>query len=177
MTDNQILAGAERQAELEAAKAAFFASGGSIAVVAGCTFTLPPLRSHPQPPTTLDLPSRPEQKQKPKSASSALAQRNDKIAKLADTMTCNEAAEAMGISPKSIRDIACRLGIKFLPAPTGRAPRPKSEFTAMAERVEAMSKIGVSRTVAAKHLGISHQSLSRIVDEFGIDFPSRRTPK
>lgn len=175
MTDNQILAGAERQAGLEAAKAAFFASGGSIAVIAGCTFSLPPLRSHPQPPINRSLPVKPEQK--PKSASSALVQRNDRIAELAETMTCNEAAEAMGISSKSIRDIACRLGIKFVPAPTGRAPRPKSEFTAIAERVEAMSKIGVSRTMAAKHLGISHQSLSRIVDEFGIDFPSRSPPK
>lgn len=172
MTDNYILAGAERQAQLEAAKAAFFASGGSVAVIAGCSFAHPPMRFHPQPsvkPKQLD-----KAEPKPRSNQSAIVQRNDRIAELAETMTCNEAAEAMGITPKSIRDIACRLGIKFVPAPTGRAPRPKSEFTAMADRVEAMSKIGVSRTMAAKHLGISHQSLSRIVEEFGIDFPSRR---
>lgn len=175
MTDNQILAGAERQAELEAAKAAFFASGGSIAVIAGCSFTHPPMRFHPQPSVKLKQPDKPDTK--PRSARSAITQRNDRIAELAETMTCNQAAEEMGISSKSIRDIAFRLGIKFLPAPTGRSPRPKAEFTAMAERVEAMSKIGVSRTTAAKHLGISHQSLSRIVDEFGIDFPSRRPPK
>lgn len=42
MTDNHILAGDERQAKLEAAKAAFFASGG-------CATELPTYRTAPLP--------------------------------------------------------------------------------------------------------------------------------
>jgi len=38
MTDNQIIAGAQRQAELEAAKAAFFASGGRVVEVQGFNY-------------------------------------------------------------------------------------------------------------------------------------------
>ncbi|NNJ16399.1 hypothetical protein CSV86_014820 [Pseudomonas putida CSV86] len=176
MSNNYILAGAERQAQLEAAKAAFFASGGSIAVIAGCSFTPRPMRSHPQPFIKPKQPEKPEQK--PSSSRRAIAERNERIAELAETMTCNQAAEEMGISSKSIRDIAFRLGIKFLPAPTGRAPRPASEFTAMAERIEALGKIGVSKVRAAKHLGITPRLLSRIAKEFGIDFPGHgKKPK
>lgn len=46
MIDNQILASAERQAQLEAAKAAFFNSGGQITRAGGFPLkSLPPSRS------------------------------------------------------------------------------------------------------------------------------------
>lgn len=173
MTDNQILAGAERQAQLEAAKSAFFASGGTVVVVDGCAFMPPPARVHPASVKTPAV----TQKQGLNTARKAAQERDEKIAALSETMTCGQIAEAMGLSSTSVRGICRKLGVKPLRAPPGREARPRSEFTAMAERVDALSKIGVSRTQAFKHLGITHQTLSRIIDEFGIDFPPQRAKK
>ena len=52
MTDNQILACAQKQAKLEAAKAAFFNSGGQITQADGYTFK-PHLRSDKIDPETV----------------------------------------------------------------------------------------------------------------------------
>ena len=52
MIDNQILASAERQAQLEAAKAAFFNSGGQITQADGYTFK-PHLRADNIDPETV----------------------------------------------------------------------------------------------------------------------------
>ena len=49
MIDNQVLISAHRQAQLEAAKAAFFSSGGQVQQVEGFEFKPPPLRKHPEP--------------------------------------------------------------------------------------------------------------------------------
>ena len=54
MIDNQILASAERQAQLEAAKAAFFNSGGQITRASRFPFKpLPPSRSEKIDPDTV----------------------------------------------------------------------------------------------------------------------------
>jgi len=54
MIGNQILASAERQAQLEAAKAAFFNSGGQITRASGFPFKpLPPSRSEKIDPDTV----------------------------------------------------------------------------------------------------------------------------
>ncbi|PAA14428.1 hypothetical protein [Pseudomonas fragi] len=54
MIDNQILASAERQAQLEAAKAAFFNSGGQITRAGGFPLKpLPPARSDKVDPDTI----------------------------------------------------------------------------------------------------------------------------
>jgi len=53
MTDNQILAGAERQAQLEAAKAAFFTSGGRVTQFSGFERPLLAARSERVDPETV----------------------------------------------------------------------------------------------------------------------------
>lgn len=53
MTNNYILAGAERQAQLEAAKAAFFASGRQMIQLGGCGSTPLPARSETIDPETV----------------------------------------------------------------------------------------------------------------------------
>ncbi|OAI84915.1 hypothetical protein AYO28_03260 [Pseudomonas putida] len=53
MTDNQILAGAERQAQLEAAKAAFFASGRQVIQLGNCPALPLPVRSDKIDPETV----------------------------------------------------------------------------------------------------------------------------
>lgn len=53
MTNNYILAGAERQAQLEAAKAAFFASGRQVIQLGGGCSMPPPARSEKIDPETV----------------------------------------------------------------------------------------------------------------------------
>lgn len=53
MIDNYIRAGAERQAELEAAKAAFFASGGRAIQLGDCPAVRVPARSDRIDPETV----------------------------------------------------------------------------------------------------------------------------
>jgi len=53
MTDNYILAGAERQAQLEAAKSAFFAQGKTILVLPSCGDGFPPERQEEIDPSTV----------------------------------------------------------------------------------------------------------------------------
>ena len=54
MNDNQILASTQRQAQLEAAKAAFFNSGGQITQARGFEFKpVLPARSHKIDPETI----------------------------------------------------------------------------------------------------------------------------
>jgi S-methylmethionine-dependent homocysteine/selenocysteine methylase len=48
MTDNHILMGIQRQAELEAAKAAFFATGGQVIELVSYQYKLRPVRSEPE---------------------------------------------------------------------------------------------------------------------------------
>lgn len=53
MTNNYILAGAERQAQLEAAKAAFFASGKQVIQLGDCPALPLPVRSDKIDPETV----------------------------------------------------------------------------------------------------------------------------
>ena len=53
MTDNYILVGAERQAQLEAAKAAFFASGHKVTQLGDCGSVPLPARSQRIDPETV----------------------------------------------------------------------------------------------------------------------------
>lgn len=53
MTNNYILVGAERQAQLEAAKAAFFASGRQMIQLGDCPALPPPVRSDKIDPETV----------------------------------------------------------------------------------------------------------------------------
>lgn len=53
MTNNYILAGAERQAQLEAAKAAFFASGRQVIQLGNCPALPLPVRSDKIDPETV----------------------------------------------------------------------------------------------------------------------------
>lgn len=53
MSNNYILAGAERQAQLEATKAAFFASGRQITQLGDCAAVPPPARSQNIDPETV----------------------------------------------------------------------------------------------------------------------------
>lgn len=164
--------------DLEAAKAAFFASGGQIIVLDGYQYVSLPQRKHPDPKprpnVKLEQPTQGGRKERTQD-------RADKVAEMAKTMTCREAAEVLKVAPDMLWSMAKRHGFSFVPAAKGRivAKEYDDEKDAkLAERIKAMRDIGVSRNQATLHLQIGHTTMSRIIKKFGIEFPpGRRGPK
>ena len=158
--------------DLEAAKAAFFASGGRIIVLEGFQYVPFRQRHHPEPKPK-------EKREVPKRlANQESAQsRADMIAEMAKTMTCSEAAKKLEVSQDSLYSMAKRYGFSFVMAPRFRPTESKYDEEAdakLAERITALRDVGVSKNQAIKHLAIGHSTMSRIVIKFGIDFPLQR---
>ncbi|GAH97026.1 unnamed protein product [marine sediment metagenome] len=158
--------------DLEAAKAAFFASGGQIIVLEGFQYVPFRQRHHPEPKPK-------EKREVPKRlANQESAQsRADMIAEMAKTMTCSEAAKKLEVSQDSLYSMAKRYGFSFVMAPRFRPTESKYDEEAdakLAERITALRDVGVSKNQAIKHLAIGHSTMSRIVKKFGIDFPLQR---
>lgn len=167
---NEILIGNQRQAQLEAAKAAFFKSGGEIE-------SLPAFQFKPMPPRT-----EPEPKEKHKATGNAgerAAKANETanmVAAMAESMTCADISKALGIPGTTLRGMAIRHGFTFYPGPQGRRVTGcyDDEMDAkLAERLKAMSQIGLSRNHAAKHLQVGHATITRICKKFDIEFSPR----
>ena len=170
MTDNQIIAGAQRQAELEAAKAAFFASGGRVVEIAGFTYKPLPFRKHPE--STCRIPKGVQQ--------GARQQRSKEravvIAEMAQTMTCREVSKALGIPQNTLWTMSQREGFTFVAGCQGRRKTPYTDEAAdakLAERIIALRDVGLSRHQVEKHIGISNSVLVRIITAYQIDFPKR----
>lgn len=158
--------------DLEAAKAAFFSSGGRIIVLEGFQYVPFRQRHHPEP-------KQKEKREVPKRlANQESAQsRADMIAEMAKTMTCSEAAKKLEVSQDSLYSMAKRYGFSFVMAPRFRPTESKYDEEAdakLAERITALRDVGVSKNQAIKHLAIGHSTMSRIVKKFGIDFPLQR---
>ncbi|MBI6944068.1 hypothetical protein JET76_22310 [Pseudomonas putida] len=157
--------------DLEAAKAAFFASGGQLVVLEGFTYRPLPQRKHPDPKP------RPKVKleQSPHGTRQERAQaRAEKVAEMAKTMTCREAAEILKVAPDMLWSMAKRYGFSFVQAAKGRIVVKEyddAKDAKLAERIKAMRDIGVSRNQAILHLQIGHTTMSRIIKKFGIEFP------
>lgn len=168
MTDNQIIAGTERQAQLEAAKAAFFAAGNQIVELAGFTYKPLPFRKHPEPSSKI-----------PKCIQQGARQQRSKeravlIAEMAKTMTCQEVSEALGVPKNTLWTMSKREGFTFVPGCQGRRKTPYNDDAAdakLAERITALRDVGLSRRQAQKHIGIGESVLIRIIKTYCIDFP------
>lgn len=175
MIDNRILAGAERQAHLEAAKAAFFLSGGRVDDSSPPFECKPlPFRKHPEPSAHFSR----RLKQSPEcSRQEEAKKRAELVAVMAESMTCRQVADELGIAENTVRDIGRREGFKFVQAARGKPPAPRTKGERMAERIIALRDIGLTRHQASKHLQISHQTLSRIVEEHEIDYPKAKSRK
>jgi len=164
--------------DLEAAQAAFFASGGQIMVLDGYQYVPLPQRKHPEPrpkaKVKLDQPAEGTRKEKAQA-------RADQVVEMAKTMTCREAAEALKVSPEMLWSMAKRHGFSFVQAAKGRVVVKEyddEKDAKLAERIKAMRDIGVSRNQATIHLQIGHTTMSRIIKKFGIEFPQGiRGPK
>uniref|UniRef100_UPI00066C1FB5 hypothetical protein n=1 Tax=Pseudomonas putida TaxID=303 RepID=UPI00066C1FB5 len=103
--------------DLEAAKAAFFASGGQLVVLEGFTYRPFPPRKHPDPKPRGKVKTEQSAQGTKKERAQARA---DEVAEMAKTMTCREAAEILQVAPDMLWSMAKRYGFSFVPASKGR---------------------------------------------------------
>gem|GEM_PF-3067557 len=103
--------------DLEAAKAAFFSSGGRIIVLDGYQYVPLPQRKHPDPKPRAKVKLEQSSQGTRQERAQALA---EKVAEMAKTMTCREAAEILKVAPDMLWSMAKRYGFSFVPAAKGR---------------------------------------------------------
>lgn len=162
--------------DLEAAKAAFLASGGSIVVLEGFTYRPLPQRKHPEPKPKRAKPASPKSEHPQQSRAKARAAQ---IAELAKTMTCGEVAKLLGETKTALWGVAARGGFRFFSPPRPARPakvkaEPSQEDRDLAEKIIALRDAGKSRCRATVELGIGNCRLVRIIEAFAIDFPIQR---
>lgn len=144
--------------DLEAAKAAFFASGGRIVELEGFQSVPFRQRHHPEPKPKKVRPA----KQEPGGERKIRAkERAAQIEELAKTMTCGEVAKLLGETKTALWGVAARGGFKF----------SSKDDRDLADKIVALRDAGKSRCGAAADLGIGKCRLMRIIEKFDIDFP------
>lgn len=167
MSNNFILVCSERQAELEAAKAAFFMSGNKVQVLE--SFRFQPRR----PRKDLDSPhgKRAARPQPKRTYEDHFAERKayvDNIRELAKTMTIDQAMAATGKSESAMRRASHEGGFTFKSKVVDRERDLK-----LIERLSALRDAGVSRIAACRKVGISDTLLNRLVLDYNFNFPKR----
>lgn len=162
--------------DLEAAKAAFFASGGHPVVLEGFTYRPFPQRKHPEPkkkrPKAIARQAESTQRSRAKA-------RAAKVADLAKTMSCGEVAALLGETKGALWGLAAREGFKFFSAPKASKPEKLTADQELADRlladqIIALRDTGASRCRVTAQLGIGNRKLQRIIAAFEIDFPLQR---
>ncbi len=169
-----------RMAEIEAAKAEFFARGGQINESAAAGYV-------PRPPAIPGQPS--ELKLQRQARAQAEYARNrasiearqaqeDLVRSMAATMTYAQAVAASGLSQPTLYRIAKAGGFSFQPDPRlGRGERtyidPEADAK-MCDRLKALRDVGLSRHAAAKQMGISGTVMTRLLTTYEIPFPSQK---
>lgn len=170
MSDNQIIVDAKRQAELEAAKAAFFLSGGIVTEIEGYSYKPLPFRHHPEPTQKATKGVQHGVRQE------LCGKRAAMVANMAKTMTCREVSQALGVSQNTLWSMAQREDFQFLAGGRGKRTTPYTDAAAdakLAERIIELRDTGLSRHQVEKQIGIGNGTLVRIIKAFQIDFPKR----
>lgn len=122
----------------------------------------------PPPPLTLD----PLQQ--------ARAMLVDQVRRLSSTHTQVEVAAAVGVSRKTIYNIAKEHGITFQrPARGGandalRKEQADARDAKYAERIRAFMELGITRRQCCGKLAIGNKAFERIIAAHGIDYPKAR---
>lgn len=168
MSDNHILVGAQRQEQLEAAKAAFYASGGQDTVLPSFTFKPMPERRHPEPTQKIAKVAREGLRQQRSKERIAI------IAEMAKSMTCKKVSQELGVSQNTLWTMASREGFSFATDARARRPVQKTDDRAdakLAERITALRDVGLTRHQVEKQIGIGNGTLKRILKAFDIEFP------
>lgn len=167
MSNNFILVRSERQAELEAAKAAFFMSGNKVQVLESYRFQ--PRR--PRKDLGGQHGKRAARPQPKRTYEDQFAQRKafvDTIRELAKTMTIDQAMGATGKSESAMRRAAHEGGFTFKSKIVDRERDLK-----LIELLAALRDAGVSRIAACRKVGISDTLLNRLVLDYDFNFPKR----
>lgn len=155
--------------DLEAAKAAFFASGGSIIVLDGFEYT--PHRPHRDIERVQAAPKRECAKKKRRQEQLA------ELRKVAETMTYAQARAHTGLSQSALYQASKDGGFSFQPEPRSeRAPAARTYTDPAADRelakkIAALRDEGLNRTQAKAKLGISDRKFCRVIHLFSVDYP------
>lgn len=162
--------------DLEAAKAAFFASGGRIIVLEGFQYVPFRQRHHPEPKPKRVKPVKQERGGERKSRAKA---RTAQVEELAKTMTCGEVAKLLGETKTALWGVAARGGFRFFSPPKPARPEkvkaePSQEDRDLADKIIALRDSGMSRWGVTLELGIGNCRFARILAAFDIDFPLQR---
>ncbi|MGE8169077.1 hypothetical protein ACQKO7_12835 [Pseudomonas putida] len=162
--------------DLEAAKAAFFSSGGRIIVLEGFQYVPFRQRHHPEPKPKRVKSVKQERGGERKSRAKA---RTAQVEELAKAMTCGEVAKLLGETKTALWGVAARGGFRFFSPPkSGRSAKvkaePSQEDCDLADKIIALRDIGKSRWSVTLELGIGNCRFTRILAEFDIDFPLQR---
>ncbi|MFY1007796.1 hypothetical protein ACOQNQ_01790 [Pseudomonas juntendi] len=162
--------------DLEAAKAAFFSSGGRIVVLEGFQYVPFRQRHHPEPKPKRVKPVKQERGGERKSRAKA---RTAQVEELAKTMTCGEVAKLLGETKTALWGVAARGGFRFFSPPKPARPEkvkaePSQEDRDLADKIIALRDSGMSRWGVTLELGIGNCRFARILAAFDIDFPLQR---
>ncbi|HGM4963153.1 TPA: hypothetical protein ACKP0L_001431 [Pseudomonas putida] len=162
--------------DLEAAKAAFFSSGGRIIVLEGFQYVPFRQRHHPEPKPKRAKPVKQERGGERKSRAKA---RTAQVEELAKTMTCGEVAKLLCETKTALWGVAARGGFRFFSPPKPARPEkvkaePSQEDRDLADKIIALRDSGMSRWGVTLELGIGNCRFARILAAFDIDFPLQR---
>ena len=129
-----------------------------------------PNRWHPEPKKVLKRPEPVTERAR------RATERAAKVAEMAKTMTCAEVSKEIDIPQSTLWTMSAREGFSFFKPEHGRQTTrsmDRTEQEKMAERITALRDAGLSRFQVERQLQVGHKTLSRIIKDFGIDFPKR----
>lgn len=104
----------------------------------------------------------------------------ERIREMAPTHTQAEVVEALGISRRTLYNIAQAHNLTFKGAARGRLTGKdrvqdlKARDAKFAERIRAFLELGITRRQACGRLGIANKTFERIIADHGIDYPKAR---
>ena len=153
------------QSQFEAAKAAFFLSGGKVDLIDGFKFEPRPARIEP-------VISEQEIERR------AFA---EKVREMGRDMGQRDIAAALKVSADKVYQackrfsISCKSGRGRKSGSSGVFSIDPAVDAPMAERLRAMAEIGVTKGRAEKVLGIGSHRMSRLIETYGIEFKRTRS--
>jgi len=157
-------------AQLNASIDSFFSQGGTVQTLPGYEYV--PHRQHRdlEPIRASSEAAEPKMTKRQKQLA--------ELRKLAATMCYAEAMAHTGLSQSALSRAAADGGFHFQPNPNrGKGNKGKKlsdpvKDRALAERITAARDVGLTMAQVVRHMNISYKLLHRILDEFGISFPT-----
>ncbi|MFB6402850.1 hypothetical protein [Pseudomonas putida] len=172
--------------DLEAAQAAFFASGGQLVVLEGFNYRpLPPRKGPEAQPAPVAA-----KKAAPSTRKEKMKARADQVAEMAKTMTCQQVHEATGISKQALFRASREGNFVFRRAERKKSANSKRdaqrqiqrnlkriEELKVVQKICALRDTGLHRAQVAEQLDLNYGTLVNIIERNGIDFPRVRIRK